>query len=123
MCGTQPNISRTSTNAAILHDDLNPVATPRYCRVPCARRQVMESNQVHVVAAAVSRDSQHVIHAVEPRFTREIVGDVGNGNRRNRIDDDVALVHSVPATDLYVRTRPDANAASDSPPPDSLAKA
>jgi hypothetical protein len=35
----------------------------------------------------------------------------------------VALVHSVTTTHLYMRTRPDANAASDSPPPDSLTKA
>ena len=83
----------------------------------------MEPNQVHLVAAAVSCDSQQVIHAVEPRLTRQIVRDVRNGNRRNRIDDDVALVHRVTATHLYVGTRPDANAASDSPAPDSFAKA
>jgi hypothetical protein len=35
----------------------------------------------------------------------------------------VALVHRVTTTHLYMRTRPDANAASDSPVPDSLAKA
>ena len=29
----------------------------------------MEPNQVHVVAAAVSCDSQQIIHALEPRFT------------------------------------------------------
>ena len=83
----------------------------------------MKPNQVHVVASAVSRDSQQIIHAVEPRFTRQFVRDVGNGNRRNRIHDDVALVHLVTTAHFYVGTRPDANAASDSPAPDSLAKA
>jgi hypothetical protein len=35
-------------------------------RVPRARRQVMKPNQVHLVATAVSCDSQQVIHALEP---------------------------------------------------------
>jgi hypothetical protein len=35
----------------------------------------------------------------------------------------VALVHPVTTTHLYMGTRPDANAASDSPAPDSLSKA
>jgi hypothetical protein len=83
----------------------------------------MEPNQEHLVAAAVPCDSQQVIHALEPRFTGQIVRDVGDGNRRNRIDDDVALVHPVTTTDLYMGTRPDANAAPDSPAPDSLSKA
>jgi hypothetical protein len=83
----------------------------------------MEPNQVHLVAAAVFCDSQQIIHALDPRFTGQIVGDVADGNRRNRIDDDVALVHPVTTANLYVGTRPDANAASDPPAPDSLAKA
>ena len=83
----------------------------------------MEPNQVHVVAAAVFRDSQQVIHALEPRFTREIVRDVTDVDRHNGIHDDVALVHLVTTTDLDVGAPPDANAASDSPAPDPLAKA
>jgi len=83
----------------------------------------MEPNQVHVVAAAVFCGSQQIIHALEPRFTGQIVGDVGDGNRRNRIHDNVALVHPVTATHLDMGARPDTNAASDSPAADSLAKA
>jgi hypothetical protein len=83
----------------------------------------MEPDQVHLVPTAVSRDSQQVIHTLEPRFTGQIGRDVGDSNRRNRIHDDVALVHPVTTTHLYMRTRPDANAASDSAAPDSLAKA
>src|SRR6267378_707566 len=92
-------------------------------RVPRPRSQVMEPNQVHVVAAAVSCDSQQIIHALESRFTGQIVRHVGEGNRRNRIHDDVAVVHPVTTAHLYMGTRPDANTASDSPAPDSLAKA
>jgi hypothetical protein len=83
----------------------------------------MEPNQVHLVATAVFCDSQQIIHALEPRFTGQIVRDVGDGHRLNRIHDDVALIHPVTTTHLYMGPRPDANAASDSPAPDSLAKA
>src|SRR4026209_544725 len=83
----------------------------------------MKLNQVHLVAAAVSCDSQQIIHTLEPRFPGQIVRDVGDGNRRNRIHDDVSLVHPVTATHLYMGARPDTNAASDSPVPDSLSKA
>jgi hypothetical protein len=83
----------------------------------------MEPNQVHLVAAAVFCDSQQILHALEPRFTGQIVRDVGDGNRRNRIHDDVALVHPVTTTHLDMGTRPDADAASDSSAPDSLSKA
>jgi hypothetical protein len=44
-------------------------------------------------------------------------------DRRNRIHDDEALVHPITATRLYMGTRPDADAASDPPAPDSLAEA
>lgn len=83
----------------------------------------MKSDQVHVVAAAVFRDSQQVFHALEPRFAREGVTDVLEGNRLNRIDDDVALVHLVAAADFYVWAGPDANGGLDSAAPDSFAKA
>jgi hypothetical protein len=83
----------------------------------------MEPNQVHLVAAAVSCDSQQIIHALEPRFTGQIVRDVGEAYRRNRIHDDVALVHPVTTPHLYMGAGPDANAAFDSSAPDSLAKA
>jgi hypothetical protein len=83
----------------------------------------MEPNQVHLVATAVFCDSQQIIHALEPGFTGQIVRDVGDGHRLNRIHDDVALIHPVTTTHLYMGPRPDANAASDSPAPDSLAKA
>jgi hypothetical protein len=83
----------------------------------------MEPNQVYFVTAAVFCDLQQIIHAFESGFTGQIVRDVFDGNLRNRIHDDVALVHSVTTTHLDMGTRPDANAASDSPAPDSLTKA
>ena len=82
----------------------------------------MESDQVHVLPAAVFCDSQQVLHTLEARLTGQIVGDVCKVDRRNRVDDDVTVVHRVTTTDLDMRTSPDAHAASDSPPPNSLAK-
>ena len=83
----------------------------------------MESNQVHLVADAVFCDSQQIIRALEPRFTSQIVRDVGESDLRNRIHDYVALVHRVTASYLYMGTGPDPNAAFDYPAPDSPAKA
>ena len=82
----------------------------------------MEPNQVHLVAASVSCDSQQIIDAFEPRFAGQIVRDVGDGNLRNRIHDDVALIHPVTTTHLYTGTLPDTNAAFDYPEPDPRAK-
>lgn len=83
----------------------------------------MEPNHVHVVAPAVLRQVQQVIDAVKPGFTGQIVGHVGEGDRLNRIHDDVAVVHPVAAADFHVGSRPDANAAPDSAAPNSFAKA
>ena len=75
----------------------------------------MEPDQEHLVAGAMPCDSQQVIHAFEPRFTRQIVRDVAHPDRSNRIHDDLAVIHPVTTTYLHMGTRPDANSASDSP--------
>jgi hypothetical protein len=80
----------------------------------------VEPDQVNVVAAAVARDSQQVIDALETRFTREIVSNVFPSDLIDGIDDDVAVVHLVAIPDLDVRTGPDSDAAPDSSPADSL---
>jgi hypothetical protein len=82
----------------------------------------MESNQVHVFAAAVSCDLQQIIHTVKSRFAGQIERDIGDGYLRDRVHDDVALFHPVPATNLHVGTRPDANAASGSSIPNAVAE-
>ena len=83
----------------------------------------MEPNQVHLVALSVSRDFQQIIHALKPRFAGKILRHVGDSNPGNRIHDDVALIHPVTTTHLYMGTRPDTNTACDYPEPDSRAKA
>jgi hypothetical protein len=83
----------------------------------------MESNQVHLVATAVPCDSQQIIDALESRLSRQVVGNVADGDRGNRIHDDVTVVHLVTTTHLDVGALPNANAASDPPASDSLTKA
>ena len=83
----------------------------------------MEPNQVGLVAFAMSRDLHQVGNAIESRLAGQIVRDVVEGNRRNRIDDDVPILHRVAAAHLHLEPRPDANAAFDSAAPDPLAKA
>ena len=83
----------------------------------------MKPNQVHVVAAAVFCDSHQIIHALEPRFPGQIVRDIGDGNRRNRVHDDMAVVHPITTTHLYMGTRPYTNTGFDYPETDSRAKA
>ena len=82
----------------------------------------MEPNQIHLVASAVSCDFQRFIHALERRFAGQIVRDSLMLIGCNGVHDDVAVVHPVPTTHLYVGARPDANTASDSSAPDSLTK-
>lgn len=82
----------------------------------------MEPNQVHLVAFAMPCDSQEILHALEPRFTGEVMRDISQGHRRDGIHDDMPIVHPVAGPHLDMRARPDANAAPDSPATDSLAK-
>jgi hypothetical protein len=82
----------------------------------------VESNQVRLVPAAVFRDGQQFSHALEPGLTREVVRDATDGDRLNRIHDDMSVVHPVPATHFDMGPHPDADRASDSALSDALAK-
>ena len=80
----------------------------------------MEPNQIRLLAAAVPGDRQQVLDARESRFARQIISDVIDLDRRDGIHDDMAIVHLVAAMHLDVGTSPDADAAPDSPPSDTL---
>jgi hypothetical protein len=41
----------------------------------------MEPNQVRLLAAAVPRGFEEIVYTVEPRFARQVVGDVVDLNR------------------------------------------
>ena len=83
----------------------------------------MKPNQVRIVSATVSGDLHQVIFALESRLAGQVFGDVGHGNRHNRIHDYMALIHRVMTAYFYTRTLPDTNTAFDYPEPDSRAKA
>src|SRR5205807_9858499 len=102
---------------------LDPPAPLPHRPVPRARRQVVEPNQIDVVAPAVPRDPEQIVHAVEPRLAGQFIADVLDSNRRDRIDDDVRLVHAITAAHSYMRTRPDADAAPEPCALDPVTKA
>jgi hypothetical protein len=83
----------------------------------------MESNQIHLVAAAVFGHTQQVIDTLESGFTRQVVGDFVYRDRVYGIHHDVAVVHAVAAADFDMATRPDANAAFDAAALDAVAQA
>src|SRR5262249_22308663 len=79
-------------------------------------------NNVHIPTSPVLRDLEQIVHAGKPRLTGQVVGDVLEGNGRNRIDDDVAFVHPVTAADLHAWTDPDANTGRDPSAADTFSK-
>ena len=83
----------------------------------------MEPDQVHVVTGAVLRGLEQVIHAVKTRLAGQIIRDIRDTHRHDRIHHDLSLVHAVMAARFDMGPRPDANAAPDPPAPDSLANA
>jgi len=82
----------------------------------------MESNQEDLAAAAVRRDFDQVLDVSKTRLLREIVREIAPSDRLNRVHDDLAIIHRVPAADLHMEPRPDANRTSDSSLPNALAK-
>lgn len=82
----------------------------------------MKADQVDVPAGSMFRDIEQSLHAVESGFAREIVRDVLQGDPRDRVDDDVTVVHRVAAADFDVEMLPDADAATDSSAADSFSK-
>src|SRR5262245_37697829 len=110
-CGQVAMTVSTAKSASTIRRSLDSLPISPTRTVPRARRKVMESNQVHLCAAAVARDTQQILHVLESRLACQIVSHVLAGDPFNRVDDDVAVVHLVTAADLDARTGPDTNAA------------
>jgi hypothetical protein len=66
---------------------------------------------------------EQVVHTRESRLAGQIMSDIRETNRRDRIHDDLSVVHPVMTARLDMGARPDADAAPDPPAPDSLANA
>src|SRR5437773_5901377 len=90
--------------------------------IPGTWGQVAEPNQVDVVTAAVFRCLEQVLHTAETRLARQIIGDVREANRHDRIHDNLPVVHTVTTAHLDVGPHPDADAAPDPPASNSVAK-
>jgi hypothetical protein len=65
---------------------------------------------------------QQLVDVREARLASEIVRDVIQRDRGDRINDDVAIVHLIPIPNLDPRILPDPDAASDSAAADSFTK-
>src|SRR5262245_3029676 len=63
--------------------------------VLCAGRQVMEPDQIDILAGAVCGGAQQIPHAVESRFTSKVRRDVVKRDLLDRVDYDVAFFHLV----------------------------
>src|SRR5687768_3012753 len=97
-------------------------AAPKPLMVPRACGQVVESNQVHILAAAVFGDFHQLFHALESRLASEVIGNVALSDFFNRIDNDRAIVHCIAAAHLDSGLYPDADRAPDAPTPDAVAE-
>src|SRR5437660_7222802 len=82
----------------------------------------MEPDQVHVRAGTMLRGLEQVLHAVETRLPRQVIGDVADLDRYDRVHHDTSIVHGVTAARLDLGALPDPDAASDPPTPDALTK-
>ena len=84
--------------------------------------QIVEVDQVDILAFTVPRDLQQIGEAEETRFSREFRRNLRKLDRLDGIDLDLAFVHTVTGADPYAWTTPNANAAGNLSPADSFAK-
>src|ERR1017187_5231012 len=88
-----------------------------------ARRDVMEADQVDILARAVLRHFQQVDDAEEARLARQLRRDIRIADGRDGIDLDFAFFHAVAIAGFHVRALPNAHAAGDFSAANSLAQA
>lgn len=87
-----------------------------------ARRDVVEADEVDVVAFAVLGYFKEIEDAEESRGAGKLRGDVGEADWLDGVDFDLAFFHAVAGADGHVRACPDADAAGDLAAADSFAK-
>ena len=82
----------------------------------------MKSDQIHVLAAPVFGHLEKVAYSFKAAGAGEIRSDVVEGNRFDRIDFDLAFLHSVALAHRYAGPMPYANAAGDRTRSDTVAQ-
>jgi hypothetical protein len=88
----------------------------------CARSHVVEPDQINILAPTVFRDLEQVQNAKESRLARQFRSNIWKSYWLNRIDLNLAFLHTVPRAYSDVGTRPDSHTASDFSATYSLAK-
>jgi hypothetical protein len=83
----------------------------------------VESDQIDVLAPTMLRDLEEVDHALETRSSREVGSNIREPDGQDRVHLDLTLFHPVPVAHSYVRTQPDADAASDLATANAIAEA
>src|SRR5579863_2070236 len=84
--------------------------------------QIVEANQVDILAFPVPRDLQQIGEAEETGVSGEVGRNLRKLDGLDGVDLDLAIVHTVTGTDSYVRTTPNENAAGNLSPTDAFAK-
>jgi hypothetical protein len=72
----------------------------------------MKPDEVDIVATAVFRGPEQILHAEKSGFPSQVARDVSQPNGHDGVHDNLTVIHAI-ATSLFdVRPRPDTNAAS-----------
>jgi hypothetical protein len=82
----------------------------------------VETYEINIFAFTVLRDFKQIEDTEETRLSRQQWSDIGETDRRNRLDLDLTFFHRVPATHFDMRTRPYSDAASDFSATNAIAK-
>jgi len=83
----------------------------------------VKPDQVNIVSFAVFGDFEQIDDPQEARFPRQLGSDIGKTYLRDGIYLNLAFLHAIAAAYLDMRARPDADAASDLSPANSIAEA
>ncbi|HTT64024.1 MAG TPA: hypothetical protein VMG35_19370 [Bryobacteraceae bacterium] len=73
----------------------------------------MKTDQINVSPPAVIGNFKKIDNTEESRFTRQLRSNVGETDRLDRIDLDLAFLHAIPPANSDMRARPNADTASD----------
>jgi hypothetical protein len=73
----------------------------------------VESDQIDVLALAVLGDLEEINDSFEARGARQVWSDVVQTDRKDRLDLDFTLFHTVALAGRHVRAHPDSDAAGD----------
>ena len=89
---------------------------------PPLRRHVVEVDEEHALAAAVLGSCKQIVNVAEPGLAGERRREVGELDRNDRIDLDLAGWQRVAASGLDMRAYPDPYAARDLPAAHAIAE-